>query len=309
MTVVTIATRQSPLALWQAKDVATSLEAAHPGLRCELLPMRTQGDRLLDAPLAKVGGKGLFVKELELALLDKRADLAVHSMKDMPVTLPEGLDITVIMRRADPRDALVSSAHAALASLPQGARVGTSSLRRQVQLLAFRPDLEVATVRGGVGTRLSKLDGGEFDAIILAAAGLDRLDLSTRIRERIDSQRMLPAIGQGAMGIECRIDDAHTRALIAPLNDANTETCIRAERAMNAALDGGCQVPIAGHAVLDGESLSLIGRVASLDGTEVLEQRDNDIADNAAALGRRVGAALLDAGAQRILREVYASAQ
>jgi hydroxymethylbilane synthase len=296
--------------MWQARTVAHSLEAAHPGLHCELRPMRTQGDRMLDAPLAKVGGKGLFVKELERALLDGSADIAVHSMKDMPVHLPSGLEIAVIMERADPRDALVSNSVDGLDALPRGARVGTSSLRRQCQLRAWRPDLDLATLRGGVGTRLGKLDAGEFDAIILAAAGLDRLEQPERIRERIDPERMLPAIAQGVMGIECREDDDDTRAAIVVLAHAETGLRVAAERAMNAALDGGCQVPIAGYAVLDDGHLRLTGRVVSLDGGTVVEISETATPGQAQAqaLGERVGQRLLDEGAAQILRDVYASA-
>jgi hydroxymethylbilane synthase len=303
-----IATRQSPLAMWQARHVAAALEASHAPLRCELLPMRTQGDRLLDAPLAKVGGKGLFVKELESALLDERADIAVHSMKDVPVVLPEGLHLPVIMARADARDALVSAASPSLAALPRGALVGTSSLRRQCQLRSLRPDLRLQSLRGGVDTRLGKLDAGEFDAILLACAGLDRLQRADRIRERIGVQTMIPAIGQGAMGIECRRGDAAVEAMIAVLHDNASGVCVRAERALNERLEGGCQVPIAGHAVLEGETLHLRALVASLDGTRVI--RDEARAPRAQfhALGTRVADALLAQGAGAILREVYASA-
>jgi len=243
-----IATRRSPLALWQAETVAARLRALEPGIAVELVPMRTQGDKLLDAPLAKVGGKGLFVKELENALLDGRADIAVHSMKDVPVEFPPGLRLAVIMVREDPRDALVSGRYPDLASLPAGARVGTSSLRRKCQLMGLRPDLELVDLRGGVNTRLRKLDDGEYDAIILACAGLKRLEMSARIREAITTETMLPAIGHGAMGIECRAGDAVVETRIAALADAATATCVRAERALNRRLGGGCQVPIAGHA-------------------------------------------------------------
>jgi len=308
MPTLRIATRRSPLALWQAHHVAARLRAAHPELECELLPMRTQGDRLLDAPLAKVGGKGLFVKELEAALLEGRADVAVHSMKDVPVALPAGLALPVILARADPRDAFVSAAAGSLAELAPGARVGTSSLRRQCQLLAARPDLEVSSLRGGVDTRLGKLDGGDFDAILLACAGLDRLGRGTRIRERISPGLLLPAIGQGAMGIECREHDAPTRARIGVLHDEPSAVCVGAERAMNARLEGGCQVPIAGHAVLADGELHLRGLVASLDGQRVIRREGRAAAGEARSLGERVAEALLEAGAGAILREVYADA-
>ena len=303
-----IATRQSPLAMWQAQHLASALEAAHRGLSCELLPMRTQGDKLLDVPLAKVGGKGLFVKELENALLDARADIAVHSMKDVPVSLPEGLHLPVIMRRADPRDALVSAAASSLTTLPAGARVGTSSLRRQCQLRAARPDLQIANLRGGVDTRLAKLDDGQFDAILLACAGLDRLGRADRIGERIDCTVLLPAIGQGAMGIECRIDDAVTAQLIAVLGDEPTRQCVAAERALNARLDGGCQVPIAGYTIIDGNELYLRALVASVDGRRVIRHEARAPLAQFEQLGVKVAQKLLDSGAGEILSEVYASA-
>jgi hydroxymethylbilane synthase len=303
-----IATRQSPLALWQAQHVARSLELAHDDLRCELLPMRTTGDRLLDAPLAKVGGKGLFVKELETALLDGRADIAVHSMKDVPVTMPDGLHLPVIMHRADPRDALISRVPNTLRELPKGAHVGTSSLRRTCQILALRPDLRVSNLRGGVDTRLAKLDAGQFDAILLACAGLDRLEREERIAERIDAEVLLPAIGQGAMGIECREDDQTTAAMIAVLGDETTHYCVGAERALNARLDGGCQVPIAGYAVLDNGELYLRALVASVDGVRVIRHEGRMSCAQFASLGESVAENLLDDGAGDILREVYSSA-
>lgn len=309
MDILRIATRRSPLAMWQARHVARLLGEAHPGLECELLPMRTQGDKLLDAPLAKVGGKGLFVKELESALLESRADIAVHSMKDVPVALPAGLHLPVIMRRADPRDALVSTTAASIAALPEGARVGTSSLRRQCQLLAVRPDLHVENLRGGVDTRLQKLDAGEFDAILLACAGLDRLERADCIRERVEPSVLLPAIGQGAMGIECRAGDERTGALIAVLDDAQTAACVGAERAMNERLQGGCQVPIAGHAVLEGDGLHLRALVAALDGSRVIRHEARGAAAQFHSLGAGVGSALLDDGAGEILREVYAGGE
>jgi hydroxymethylbilane synthase len=308
MKTLRIATRQSPLAMWQARHVAAALESVHADLSCELLPMRTQGDRLLDAPLAKVGGKGLFVKELENALLQGRADIAVHSMKDVPVELPDGLHMPVIMARADPRDALVSASVESVQALPPRARVGTSSLRRQCQLKAKRPDLEVSTLRGAVQSRLSKLDGGEFDAILLACAGLDRLQMADRIRERVAPEILLPAIGQGAMGIECRHDDADTGLLVAVLHDDASAIRVGAERAMNARLEGGCQVPIAGYAeLLEGE-VRLRGLVASVDGTKVLRHESRAAADRFEELGIQVAEALLAQGAGEILSEVYAGA-
>ena len=233
-----IATRQSPLALWQANFVKDQLEKFHPTLSVELVPMVTKGDVILDSPLAKIGGKGLFVKELENALLEKRADIAVHSMKDVPMEFPEGLGLSVICKREDPRDAFVSNTYRSLDELPQGAIVGTSSLRRQCQLKQLRPDLDIRSLRGNVGTRLSKLDNGEYDAIILASAGLIRLGLAERIASFIEVEQSLPAAGQGAVGIECRVDDEEVKALLAPLSDATTTTCVLAERAMNTRLQG-----------------------------------------------------------------------
>ena len=243
-----IATRQSPLALWQANYVKDRLQQQYPDLTVELVPMVTKGDVILDSPLAKIGGKGLFVKELENALLNKEADIAVHSMKDVPMQFPEGLGLAVICQREDPRDAFVSHSYRTFTELPQGAVVGTSSLRRQCQLKALRPDLDIRSLRGNVGTRLSKLDNGDYDAIILASAGLIRLGLADRIASFIDIEQSLPAAGQGAVGIECRTDDVQVQALLAPLADAETTYCVRAERAMNNHLQGGCQVPIGGYA-------------------------------------------------------------
>lgn len=299
-----IATRQSPLALWQAHFVADALRAAHPGLRVELLTMVTRGDKILDTPLAKIGGKGLFVKELEVALLEGRADLAVHSMKDVPMAFPDGLGLTAICEREDPRDAFVSNHHDSLDALPAGAVVGTSSLRRQCQLRRYRPDLTVKDLRGNVNTRLAKLDAGEYDALILAAAGLIRLGMPERIRAAVDPHLMLPAVGQGAVGIECRLDDAVTRALLAPLNHPETALCVTAERAMNTRLQGGCQVPIAGHAVLTDGQLHVVGRVGSLDGAQLLASQVSGPAASAQALGEALAEHLLAAGAGPILAAI-----
>ena len=252
---IRIATRKSPLAMWQAEHVAAELKRLHEGLRVELIGMTTRGDKILDAPLAKVGGKGLFVKELEQGMLEGDADIAVHSMKDVPVEFPVGLHLAVIMDREDPLDAFVSNRFDSLDALPEGACVGTSSLRRQCQLAARRPDLRIEPLRGNVNTRLRRLDDGEYDAIILAAAGLKRLGFAQRIRARIALEDSLPAIGQGAIGIECRRDDQRVHTLIEPLHHASTAERVGAERAMNARLQGGCQVPIAGHAVHDAEQL------------------------------------------------------
>jgi len=304
-----IATRQSPLAMWQARHVAATLEALDGGVRCELLPMRTQGDKLLDAPLAKVGGKGLFVKELETALLEDRADIAVHSMKDVPVTLPDGLHLPIIMTRADPRDALVSEEADSIDALPEGACVGTSSLRRQCQILARRPDLRVRTLRGAVDTRLAKLDAGEYDAILLACAGLDRLARGERIRQRLSPDVLLPAIGQGAMGIECRRDDAATERCVGVLHHRETAVRVGAERAMNARLEGGCQVPIAGHAVFEHGRVHLRGLVASVDGSTLLREEASAPPEDFERLGVAVAEGLLEQGAEAILQAVYADAR
>lgn len=300
-----IATRQSPLALWQARFVADALRAAHPGLQVELVTMVTRGDKILDTPLAKIGGKGLFVKELETAMLEGRADIAVHSMKDVPMAFPEGLGLAVICEREDPRDAFVSHHHASLDTLPQGAIVGTSSLRRQCQLRRLRPDLVIRDLRGNVNTRLAKLDAGDYDALILASAGLIRLGMATRIRQALSVDQLLPAVGQGAVGIECRLDDSRTLALLAPLNHDDTATRVLAERAMNTALQGGCQVPIAGFAVLDGDQLHLEGRVGSLDGRELIQDQVSGSRAQAEDLGRVLASRLLAAGAAEILDAVY----
>jgi len=301
-----IATRKSPLALWQAEHVAAALRAAHPGLAVELIGMSTQGDKILDTPLAKIGGKGLFVKELEQGLLEGRADIAVHSMKDVPVDLPDGLHIATVMAREDPRDALVSERVGAIAELTEGARVGTSSLRRQCQLAARRPDLEIVPLRGNVNTRLRKLDEGDFDAILLAAAGLKRLGFGSRIRALLPVEESLPAIGQGAIGIECRADDTVTNALLAPLHDPDTASCVAAERAMNRRLHGGCQVPIAGHATLHNGYITLRGLVGEPDGSRVLRDEVRGAMAGAEALGEALAGRLLYRGAEAILARLYA---
>lgn len=302
---IRIATRQSPLALWQAEHVRQLLCAQHPELEVTLVPMVTKGDVILDTPLAKVGGKGLFVKELELALLEQRADIAVHSMKDVPVEFPDGLGLVCICERDDPHDALVSNHYDSLDALPQGAIVGTSSLRRQCQLRAARPDLHIKDLRGNVGTRLSKLDNGEYDAIILAAAGLRRLGLEARIRAHLSVQQSLPAVGQGAIGIECRLDDARVRALLAPLNHADTADRVVAERAMNNRLQGGCQVPIGSYAELTGDQLYLRALVGAPDGSRMLQAEIRGPRTEAEQLGSALAEQLLDAGAGSILSAVY----
>ena len=303
--VLRIATRQSPLALWQAHYVKDRLMACHPGLQVELVPLVTKGDVILDTPLAKVGGKGLFVKELETALLENRADIAVHSMKDVPVEFPSGLGLVTICEREDPRDAFVSNQYDSLEALPDGSIVGTSSLRRQCQIAEQRPDLVIRSLRGNVGTRLSKLDSGEYDAIILAVAGLKRLQLSDRVRVALPPEQSLPAVGQGAVGIECRLDDQHTRDLLAPLNHAETATRVLAERAMNTRLEGGCQVPIGSYAeLIDGE-LWLRALVGSPDGEQVIRGERRGKPEDAEQLGVSLADELLERGARAILAEVY----
>ncbi|MDP1541143.1 MAG: hydroxymethylbilane synthase [Moraxellaceae bacterium] len=300
-----IATRQSALALWQAHYVADSLRALYPDLVVELVPMVTKGDRILDVPLAKIGGKGLFVKELEQAMLEGRADIAVHSMKDVPMAFPDGLSLAVICPRGDPSDAFVSSRFESLGTLPQGAVVGTSSLRRQCQLRRWRPDLQIRDLRGNVNTRLARLDAGEFDAIVLATAGLLRLEMPDRIRHRIAPELMLPAVGQGAVGIECRSDDARTQALLAPLADHVTSRCVAAERAMNTRLQGGCQVPIAGFATYHDGRIQLHARVGAVNGSRILEESMSGPEADAEVIGVTVAERLLAAGADVILAEVY----
>ena len=304
--VLRIATRQSPLALWQAHYVKERLESCHPGLSVELVPMDTRGDEILDTPLAKVGGKRLFVKELALALLEGRADIAVHSMKDVPVEFPTGLGLVTICEREDPRDAFVSNHYASIDELPHGSIVGTSSLRRQCQLAAARPDLTIRSLRGNVGTRLGKLDSGEYDAIILAAAGLKRLNLEARIRQPLSPEQSLPAVGQGAVGIECRLDDEWTKALLAPLNHTETAIRVRAERAMNTRLEGGCQVPIGSYAeLIDGE-LWLRALVGAPDGSQMVRGERRGRAEEAETLGVSLAEELLNNGARDILAVVYA---
>ena len=305
---IRIATRQSLLALWQAEYVAARLKECHPGLEVELVKMVSRGDKILDTPLAKIGGKGLFVKELEEGLLSGDADIAVHSMKDVPMEFPEGLHLAVICEREDPRDAYVSNNYKSFDELPQGAVVGTSSLRRQCQVLARRPDLEVKFLRGNVQTRLKKLDDGEYDAIILAGAGLIRLKLQERIRELLDVTASLPACGQGAVGIECRAEDAEVNALLAPLNHEPTAIRVTAERAMNRRLEGGCQVPIGGYAELERGVIVLHGLVGRPDGSEMVRGSISGRPEDAEELGQVLAEDLLGRGADAILREVYDNA-
>ncbi|ASM52463.1 hydroxymethylbilane synthase [Pseudoalteromonas nigrifaciens] len=306
--IVRIATRKSALALWQAEFVKAQLEHYHPGILVELVPMSTQGDIILDTPLAKIGGKGLFVKELEQAMLEGLADMAVHSMKDMPVEFPEGLTLHTICEREDPRDAFVSNNFANIDELPQGAIVGTSSLRRQCQIRASRPDLKIHDLRGNVNTRLAKLDSGQYDAIILAAAGLIRLEMKDRIRAYIEPEVSLPANGQGAVGIECRTDDEAIKALLAPLEHSETRIRVNAERAMNRHLEGGCQVPIGAYALVNGDQVHLRGLVGAIDGSEILRDEVSGHVNDAEKLGVELAKMLLAQGADRILAEVYRDA-
>jgi len=300
-----IATRKSLLALWQAEYVRDRLLAQHPDLEVELVKMTTKGDKILDTPLAKIGGKGLFVKELEQGMMAGDADIAVHSMKDVPMELPEGFALPVICERETPFDAFVSNHYSSIQELPQGTRVGTSSLRRSSQLLHQRPDLEIHSLRGNVQTRLSKLDNGEFDAIILASAGLVRLELEERIRCQIPAETMLPAVGQGAVGIECREDDEEIRSLIGFLNDPDTHLCVAAERAFNHTLEGGCQVPIAAYAILEDKQIWLRGLVASTDGREILFDERRAAKHEAESLGCSLAEGLLSRGADRILSGLH----
>lgn len=302
---ITIATRQSALALWQAEYVKARLEAEHPGLEVKILGMTTRGDKILDVPLAKIGGKGLFVKELEQSMLRREADIAVHSMKDVPMELPEGLVLSTICEREDHRDAFVSHTYESLDALPENAVVGTSSLRRECQIKALRPDLKVKSLRGNVNTRLSKLDEGQFDAIILAAAGLIRLNMGSRIRSFISIDQCLPACGQGAVGIECRSDDDTVKALLAPLNDEPSAIIVRAERAFNKHLEGGCQVPIGGYAQIVGTELFFRGLVGQPNGRLILKAEARGNISNPEQLGEQVADDLLRQGADKILAAIY----
>jgi len=305
---VVIGTRGSRLALWQADWVQARLREQAPDLAIEIQRIRTSGDKILDVPLAKIGGKGLFVKEIEEALLRREVDIAVHSMKDVPSDLPPGLGILCVPPREDPRDAWVGKDRMTLSQLKSGAKVGTSSLRRQAQLLAHRSDLAIEMLRGNLDTRLRKLQKGQFDAIVLAAAGLRRLGWADQITELLSPEISLPAIGQGALGIEARIDDDFVRELLEPLNHQDTAIAVSAERALLAGLDGGCQVPIAGHAVVEGERVTVRGLVASVDGKQVIRDRVCGPAEKASHLGRLLAEQLLEAGAGTILDEIYGRA-
>lgn len=301
-----IATRNSALALWQAEFIKSELERMHDHVTVELLGIKTQGDKILDVPLAKIGGKGLFVKELEEAMLDGRADLAVHSMKDVPMMFPEGLGLVAICEREDPTDAFVSNDFENVDALPQGAVVGTASLRRESQLRAYRPDLQIRTLRGNVNTRLAKLDAGNYDAIVLASSGLKRLGFDARVRYSMPDTISLPAVGQGALGIECRLDDHELVDLLAPLNHQDSSDRVKAERALNRRLEGGCQVPIAAYALLeDNDVLWLRGLVGAVDGTEILRVEGRAPRAEGERLGRELAEELLALGADRVLAEIY----
>lgn len=305
--VIRIATRKSPLAMWQAEHIQARLEALHPELTVELVPMSTQGDKILDTPLAKIGGKGLFVKELELAMQEGRADIAVHSMKDVPMVLPEGFDLPVICQRHEPTDAFVSNKYDSFEELPQGAVLGTSSLRRELQARNNRPDLIVKSLRGNVQTRLGKLDAGEFDAIILATSGLQRMEMHDRIKQEMSAELSLPAVGQGALGIETRAGDDAIVALLEPLKDEDTWNTVRAERAMNRHLEGGCQVPIGGYAELvdNGANIRLRALVGEPDGSQLLRAEQTGPVTDPEALGIAVAEALIAQGAKTILDRIY----
>ncbi|MCR3755580.1 MAG: hydroxymethylbilane synthase [Sodalis sp. Psp] len=302
---IRIATRKSPLALWQASYVRDKLLHYHPCLQVNLVPMVTRGDILFDTPLANIGGKGLFIKELEMALLEHRADIAVHSMKDVTVSFPDGLGLAVLCERDDPRDAFISPRYASIDALPPSAVVGTSSLRRQCQLRERRPDLVVRDLRGNVDTRLAKLDDGDLDAVILAVAGLKRLGMTEPIRMAIDPADFLPAVGQGAVGIECRLDDSRILALLAPLHHQETALRVSAERAMNAHLQVGCKLPIGSYAVLDGDEVWLRALVGSLDGSIVIRSEGRAPLSQTEQLGLRLADDLLDQGARSILASIY----
>jgi hydroxymethylbilane synthase len=303
--IIRIATRKSPLALWQAEHVAERLEQAFPEITTELVKMVTKGDKILDAPLAKIGGKGLFVKELEIGMLEGLADIAVHSMKDVPVEFPEGLHLSAILNREDPTDAFVSNHYSSLKELPANAKIGTSSLRRQCQIKERFPDAEILSLRGNVNTRLAKLDAGEYDAIILASAGLKRLGMENRITECLDTDVSLPAIGQGAIGIECRINDPEMNDYLKVLHDTETNIRITAERAMNTRLQGGCQVPIAGFAILQGDQLIMKGLVGAPDGSILYRSERQGTFAQAEQLGQEVADDLLAQGADKILNALY----
>ncbi len=303
--IIRIATRQSPLALWQAEHVAARLEQMFPDIKTQLVKMTTRGDKILDAPLAKVGGKGLFVKELEQGMLEGTADIAVHSMKDVPVEFPEGLHLAAILTREDPTDAFVSNRYSTMDELPADARIGTSSLRRQCQIKEKFPHAEILSLRGNVNTRLAKLDANEYDAIILASAGLKRLGMAERITHCLDTLVSLPACGQGAIGIECRVNDPDINSMLQTLHDETTGLCVSAERAMNARLNGGCQVPIAGFAQLQGDQLVMRGLVGSPDGSLLYRAEHAGTREQAEDIGKHIAEDLLAQGADTILQALF----
>jgi hydroxymethylbilane synthase len=300
--IIRIATRQSPLALWQAEYVSERIKVLFPTIQTQLVKMVTRGDKILDSPLAKIGGKGLFVKELEQGMLEGNADIAVHSMKDVPVNFPAGLHLAAILEREDPTDAFVSNHYASLDDLPENARIGTSSLRRQCQIKAIFPNAEILSLRGNVNTRLAKLDAGDYDAIILASAGLKRLGMGHRIAQCLTTQVSLPAIGQGAIGIECRVDDSEVNAIVNALNDELTAICVTAERAMNAKLNGGCQVPIAGFAQIENDEISMRGLVGNPDGSVIYRAKKRGHVSQAFAIGEAIAEDLIAQGASEILQ-------
>jgi hydroxymethylbilane synthase len=301
MNKIRIATRESALALWQTEYVKKLLLSHFPDVDVEIIGMTTRGDKILDVPLAKVGGKGLFVKELETALFNKTADIAVHSMKDVPMELPDGLTIPTICERADPRDAFVSNDYQNLESMPAGAKLGTSSVRRKSQISALRPDLDYVDLRGNVGTRLRKLDEGNYDAILLAVAGLERLELANRIAERLAIETSIPAAGQGAVGIECRSDDEETLSMLQPLNHESTSVCVRAERAMSRSLNANCEAPVAAYAELADRELNLVGLVASLDGQQTLIDKMTGDVTEAEQIGMQLAEKLIARGALELI--------
>jgi hydroxymethylbilane synthase len=300
-----IATRKSPLAMWQAEHVRTRLMQAHPGLDVELVTFTTQGDKILDTPLAKIGGKGLFVKELEVAILEGKADIAAHSIKDVPMEFPEGLHLSTILEREEPCDAFVSNKFDSIQTLPKGAVVGTCSLRRRSQLLSKRPDLKIKDLRGNVNSRLEKLDNGDYDAIILACAGLVRLDMAKRIQQRISSSWILPAVGQGAVGLEAREGDTEILSLLSVLHHEDTADRVNAERALNRRLQGGCQVPIASYAMLDGDTLHLQALVGEPDGSKIIAGDISGHRKDGEQLGIKLADELLSRGASEILEKLY----
>ena len=302
--IIRIATRKSPLALWQAEEVSRLLKKFHPELTIELVTMTTQGDKILDTPLAKIGGKGLFVKELEVGMLEGTADIAVHSMKDVPMAFPDGLHLAVILERENPSDAFVSNTFERFSDLPLHAKVGTCSLRRQTQIMEARPDIEILDLRGNVNTRLAKLDNGDYDAIILASAGLKRLGFVERIKQSIPAEQSLPAIGQGAIGIECRSDDERTNRLLEPLNHPETALRVKAERAQNTRLNGGCQIPIGGYAELIGDKIRLRGLIGFPDGSKIFRSEKEAPFDQAEALGIAVAEDLLSQGGDKVLDQL-----